>query len=104
MHVQNKYGLKEITTYVLRHTHCSLLFEAGATIKEVYDCLRYGNVQTTMNIHVTKKVNAVTIEKPFSFYPIRNALSNSISIPEFYAEFKNNTKSIKMENIKVYSD
>lgn len=50
-----------------------------------------------MNIyaHVTKKVNAETIEKPFDFYPIRNALSNSKSIPEFYAEFKNNTKSIK---------
>lgn len=37
LHVQQKYGLKEITTHGLRHTHCSLLFEAGATIKEVQD-------------------------------------------------------------------
>lgn len=33
LHVQQKYGLKKITTHGLRHTHCSLLFEAGATIK-----------------------------------------------------------------------
>lgn len=45
LHVQNKYGLKEITTYGLRHTHCSLLFEAGAMIKEVYDCLGHGDVR-----------------------------------------------------------
>ena len=65
LHVQQKYGLKEITTHGLRHTHCSLLFEAGATIKEVQDRLGHGDVQTTMNIyaHVTKKVKAETIQK-----------------------------------------
>ncbi|WP_431027806.1 tyrosine-type recombinase/integrase [Lysinibacillus sp. LZ02] len=65
LHVQNKYGLKEIITHGLRHTHCSLLFEAGATIKEVQDRLGHGDVQTTMNIyaHVMKKVKAVTIQK-----------------------------------------
>lgn len=30
-----KYYLDYITAHGLRHTHCSLLFEAGATIKEV---------------------------------------------------------------------
>lgn len=65
LHVQQKYGLKEITTHGLRHTHCSLLFEAGAKIKEVQDRLGHGDVQTTMNIyaHVTKKVKAETIQK-----------------------------------------
>jgi integrase len=39
-----------------RHTHCSLLFESGATIKEVQDRLGHTDVQTTMNIyaHVTQ--------------------------------------------------
>ncbi|NSL53299.1 site-specific integrase, partial [Calidifontibacillus erzurumensis] len=37
--VQKKYGLKEISTHKLRHTHCSLLFEAGASLKEVQDRL-----------------------------------------------------------------
>lgn len=58
LHVQQKYGLKEITTHGLPYTHYSLLFEVGATIKEVQDRLGYGDVQTTMNIyaHVTKKM------------------------------------------------
>lgn len=35
LHVQKKYQLETITTHGLRHTHCSLLFEAGASLKEV---------------------------------------------------------------------
>lgn len=54
--VCEKYELKEITTHGFRHTHCSLLFESGATIKEVQDRLGHSDVQTTMNIyaHVTQ--------------------------------------------------
>lgn len=65
LHVQQKYGLKEITTHGLRHTQCSLLFEAGAKIKEVQYRLDHGDVQTTLNIyaHVTKKVIVETIKK-----------------------------------------
>lgn len=51
LHVQKKYGLGTITTHGLRHTHCSLLFEAGASLKEVQDRLGHSNVQTTMNIY-----------------------------------------------------
>lgn len=43
---------------LLHHTHCSLLFEAGASIKEVVqDRLGHSYVKTTLNIytHVTKK-------------------------------------------------
>lgn len=39
LHVQKKYKLGTITTNGLRHTHCSLLFEAGASLKEVQDRL-----------------------------------------------------------------
>ncbi|MGX7150584.1 tyrosine-type recombinase/integrase [Enterococcus ureasiticus] len=54
--VCEKYELKEITTHGFRHTHCSLFFESGATIKEVQERLRHSDVQTTVNIyaHVTQ--------------------------------------------------
>ena len=65
LHVQDKYKLGTITTHGLRHTHCSLLFEAGASLKEVQDRLGHTDVQTTMNIyaHVTKKAKEEAILK-----------------------------------------
>ena len=65
LHVQNKYELGTITTHGLRHTHCSLLFEAGASLKEVQDRLGHTDVQTTMNIytHVTKNAKEEAILK-----------------------------------------
>lgn len=65
VHIQEKYNLKRITTHGLRHTHCSLLFEAGASIKEVQDRLGHSDVKTTMDIytHVTKKAKAEAIQK-----------------------------------------
>ncbi|UQW99052.1 tyrosine-type recombinase/integrase [Rummeliibacillus sp. G93] len=52
-------------THGLRHTHCSLLFEAGAKIKEVQDCLGHNDIQTTMNIytHVSAKAKENAIQK-----------------------------------------
>ncbi|ASV95477.1 integrase [Enterococcus durans] len=45
----------QITPYGFRHTHCSLLFESGASIKEVQERLSHKDIKTTMNIyaHVT---------------------------------------------------
>lgn len=56
LQLAKKYDIKVITTHGFRHTHCSLLFEAGASIKEVQDRLGHSDVQTTMNIyaHVSK--------------------------------------------------
>ncbi|MFC7688160.1 site-specific integrase [Ureibacillus sp. GCM10028918] len=67
--VQQKYNLEKITTHGLRHTHCSLLFEAGASIKEVQERLGHSDIKTTMNIytHVTKKAKEATAEK-YSIY------------------------------------
>lgn len=61
----NKFNLPKITTHGLRHTHCSLLFEAGAGIKEVQERLGHTDVKTTMDIytHITKKTKASTIDK-----------------------------------------
>lgn len=69
LHVQNKYNLVKIGTHGLRHTHCSLLFEAKVTIKEVQDRLGHTDVKTTMNIyaHVTKQAKEEAILKFASY-------------------------------------
>lgn len=73
LQVQEKYVLKKVTTHGLRHTHCSLLFEAGASIKEVQDRLGHSDVKTTMDIyaHVSEKAKAEAVEK------FENYLNNS---------------------------
>lgn len=52
-----KINLEPIKVHGLRHTHASLLFEAGANIKEVQARLGHSNAQITMNIytHVTEQ-------------------------------------------------
>src|SRR5699024_9719882 len=69
LQVQEKYNLVKITTHGLRHTHCSLLFEAGANLKEVQDRLGHTDVQTTMNIyaHITRTAQESAIQKFESF-------------------------------------
>lgn len=64
-HVLKKYNLSKITTHGLRHTHCSLLFEAGAKLKEVQDRLGHTDVKTTMDIytHVSQKAKEEAIQK-----------------------------------------
>ena len=53
--ILKKYELPKITLHGFRHTHASLLFESGASIKEVQERLGHKDVKTTMNIyaHVT---------------------------------------------------
>ncbi|WP_144513061.1 site-specific integrase [Bacillus sp. FJAT-22090] len=67
--VQSKYKLATITTHGLRHTHCSLLFEAGASLKEVQVRLGHTDVKTTMDIytHVTQKAKDEAILKFASY-------------------------------------
>ncbi|MEL5938814.1 tyrosine-type recombinase/integrase [Tetragenococcus halophilus] len=49
--------MKRITTHGFRHTHASLLFEAGASIKDVQYRLGHSDIKTTMDTytHVTKQ-------------------------------------------------
>ncbi|AEN91942.1 Lambda integrase-like protein(Phage) [Priestia megaterium WSH-002] len=60
-----RYKLHEVTIHGLRHTHASLLFEAGASIKEVQERLGHSDIQMTMNIytHVTDDLKEQTAEK-----------------------------------------
>lgn len=64
-----KYKLPEISTHGLRHTHCSLLFEAGVSMNDVKDRLGHATIQTTLNIysHVTKNKRKDTAEKFSNF-------------------------------------
>lgn len=63
------YGFPKITVHGFRHTHCSLLFEAGASIKEVQVRLGHSDINTTMNIyaHVTDKAKEETADKFASY-------------------------------------
>ncbi|MFP3420622.1 site-specific integrase [Bacillus sp. SIMBA_154] len=58
------HNLHPITVHGFRHTHASILFEAGATVKEVQVRLGHRDIKTTMNIytHVTKTVKERTAE------------------------------------------
>lgn len=48
--------IHRIKVHGFRHTHASLLFEAGATLKEVQSRLGHSDIKTTMNIytHITQ--------------------------------------------------
>ena len=51
-----KYGLRHIKVHGFRHTHASLLFDAGVSMKDVKERLGHSDITTTMNIytHVTE--------------------------------------------------
>ena len=44
-------GLRKITTHQLRHTHASLLFEAGLPIKDVQERLGHSSYEITMDVY-----------------------------------------------------
>lgn len=52
-----KLGINKITLHDLRHTHASLLFASGRSVKYVQQRLGHSKAETTMNIyvHVTQK-------------------------------------------------
>ena len=62
--VTEKYRLPHITIHGFRHTHCSLLFEAGVEMHNVKERLGHSSIRTTMNIytHVTKNERAKTAD------------------------------------------
>nr|WP_255512461.1 tyrosine-type recombinase/integrase [Kurthia sp. Dielmo] len=76
-----------MTAHGLRHTHCSLLFEAGASIKEVQFRLGHRDVKTTLDIytHVTKKAKSETINKFTNF--LNDAGLNDQGKTKYYKVF-----------------
>lgn len=61
----DKYDFEMINIHGFRHTHASLLFEAGVSLKDVKSRLGHSDIQTTMNIytHVTPQSRKETAEK-----------------------------------------
>lgn len=64
--------IKPITLHGFRHTHASLLFEAGLSMKDVQTRLGHANIQTTMNIytHVTQQHQKEAVDKFADFMNI----------------------------------
>lgn len=60
-----RIDLRPIKIHGLRHTHCTLLFEAGATPKEVQDRLGHSSAEITLNVytHLTQTAKESTQKK-----------------------------------------
>ncbi|MBG9987867.1 site-specific integrase [Aerococcaceae bacterium DSM 111176] len=58
-------ALRRIKVHELRHTHCSILFEAGYEVKEVQDRIGHEDYKTTLDIytHVSEKKKATSFNK-----------------------------------------
>lgn len=64
--IEKKHNIKhQIRIHGFRHSHCSALFSAGASIKEVQLRLGHSDIQTTLNIytHVTENQSKETVSK-----------------------------------------
>ena len=61
--------LKRISVHGFRHTHASLHFKSGSSLKGAQSILGHADIQTTANIyaHVTENKNKITISN-FSNY------------------------------------
>ncbi|GGA43289.1 tyrosine-type recombinase/integrase [Psychrobacillus lasiicapitis] len=70
--ILTKYKLPHITTHGFRHTHSSLLYEAGCDMKEVQDRLGHSDLRTTMNIytHVSQQTNESVVNRLETFMAI----------------------------------
>lgn len=67
--ITKKHHLRRITVHGFRHTHASLLFEAGVSMQDVKERLGHSSIKTTMDIytHVTNARKKETSIK-FSSY------------------------------------
>lgn len=63
--IAEKANIPFLGVHVTRHTHASLLLDAGADMKEVQDRLRHASINMTMDTygHLSKETKEKTIEK-----------------------------------------
>ncbi|WP_313629430.1 tyrosine-type recombinase/integrase [Enterococcus italicus] len=93
----NENNLKRITPHGFRHTHCSLLFESGASLKEVQVRLGHTDIKTTMDIytHVTKKQTEETANRFADFMSSTEEKQGSLQ------KVKSIVKSEKKQTIPI---
>lgn len=58
-------GVPFLGNHVTRHTHASMLLDAGASMKEIQERLRHSSITITMDVygHLSKETKANTVEK-----------------------------------------
>ena len=93
----NENNLKRITPHGFRHTHCSLLFESGASLKEVQVRLGHTDIKTTMDIytHVTKRQTEETANRFADFMSSTEEKQGSLQ------KVKSMVKSEKKQTIPI---
>ena len=64
-----KHNLKPITIHGFRHTHASLLFEAGIEPKIISDRLGHSNIKITLDLytHINQRQRVALVEKFIDF-------------------------------------
>ena len=63
--ITEKAGVLFLGIHVTRHTHASLLLDAGASLKDVQDRLRHASIKITMDTygHLSKETKVQTVDK-----------------------------------------
>lgn len=63
--ITEKVGVPFLGIHVTRHTHASLLLDAGASLKDVQDRLRHASIKITMDTygHLSKETKVQTVDK-----------------------------------------
>lgn len=64
-HITNLAGIPFLGIHVTRHTHASMLLDAGASMKEIQERLRHSSISITMDVygHLSKETKVNTVEK-----------------------------------------
>lgn len=70
--IAKEANLPRITIHGFRHTHATMLLEAGATIKDVQMRLGHARIQITMDlyIHITDKRTRETVDQLVKYLDI----------------------------------
>jgi len=63
--ITKKAGVPFLGNHVTRHTHASMLLDAGASMKEIQERLRHSSITITMDVygHLSKETKVNTVEK-----------------------------------------
>ncbi|WP_430615849.1 hypothetical protein IGI71_002832 [Enterococcus sp. DIV1279b] len=94
--------LKYITPHGFRHTHCSLLFQSGASIKEVQVRLGHTDIKTTMDIyaHVSKRQTEETANRFANFMGDSKEYQESIGMVKSMVKTQKKQTPAKMKSAK----
>ena len=70
--IYKAYGIKDVSgTHILRHTHITMLVEAGVDLPVIMERVGHSNINITLDIytHVTKKMTATQRRQNQRLFP-----------------------------------